>query len=342
MTSQERVRLALSREETDRVPYCELGVDRALAEQLMGWGAGGNERANLEANFYTVEESKEIAGKLGLDNLVFALRAPVYAEKKPGKHGRLFYGAGQIKNEKDIARMKLPDPRDPALYREAEEFLKRKGDYSAWIATRIGIFPAMLSLGLETFSLALYDNRRFVETVLDIYFEWAEEVAEHVCRMGFDVYVTTDDMAFKTQPFFSPAIFREMVVPRYRRVLEKVHIPWITHSDGNIEPFLEDLLSLGISGLHPVEKGAMDIRRIKKEYGNRVCLLGNVDLNLLGAGTPEEVDEEVRGLIRDVAPGGGYIVTSGNSLAGYLKPENVIALSQAVQKHGRYPIDLSP
>jgi uroporphyrinogen decarboxylase len=87
-------------------------------------------------------------------------------------------------------------------------------------------------------------------------------------------------------------------------------------------------------------QGAMDIRRIKKKYGHRVCLLGNVDLNLLGAGTPEEVDEEVRGLIRDVAPGGGYIVTSGNSLAGYLKPENVLALSAAVKKYGRYPISL--
>jgi len=52
------------------------------------------------------------------------------------------------------------------------------------------------------------------------------------------------------------------------------------------------------------------------------------------------VDEEVRGLIRDVAPGGGYIVTSGNSLAGYLKPENVLALSRAVQKYGLYPISV--
>jgi uroporphyrinogen decarboxylase len=68
--------------------------------------------------------------------------------------------------------------------------------------------------------------------------------------------------------------------------------------------------------------------------------LGNVDLNLLGMGMPEDVDREVRGLIRDVGPGGGYIVTSGNSLAGYLKPENVLALSNAVQAYGRYPIRL--
>lgn len=91
-------------------------------------------------------------------------------------------------------------------------------------------------------------------------------------------------------------------------------------------------------GLHPNEKGAVDIREVKRTYGKRACVLGNVDLNLLGMGGPEAVDEEVRGLIRDLGPGGGYIVTSGNSLAGYLIPENVMALSRAVRKYGRYPI----
>jgi len=79
---------------------------------------------------------------------------------------------------------------------------------------------------------------------------------------------------------------------------------------------------------------------VKKEYGDRVCLLGNVDLNILGAGTPEETDEEVKYLIRNVAPGGGYILTSGNSLASYLDPKCVMAMSNAVKKYGRYPIDL--
>ena len=79
---------------------------------------------------------------------------------------------------------------------------------------------------------------------------------------------------------------------------------------------------------------------MKREYGDRLCLLGNVDLNILTLGTREDVDEEVRGLIRDVGPGGGYIVTSGSSLAAYVKPENAVALSKAVQKYGHYPLDL--
>ena len=338
MTPRERVRLALACEVPDRVPYCEVGIDRALADQIMDWGSGSSEAANLESNPYTVDESILLARRLGLDNITFSLKAPTYADRVPGERGRLFFGHGQIRSERDIEKISLPDPRDPEMYREAEHFVNNKGDYSAWLVTRIGVFSTMLSLGFEAFSVALLENRRFVETVLDLYFDWAAELSEHVCRLGFDAIVTTDDLAFKTQPFFSPEIFREVVLPRYRRVAESISIPWIAHTDGNVELLLDDLLSVGICGIHPIENGAMDIREVKRRYAGKACLLGNVDLNLLGAGTPEEVVTEVRALIRDIAPGGGYIITSGNSLAGYLKPENVMALSRAARRYGRYPL----
>jgi uroporphyrinogen decarboxylase len=338
MNSCERVLIALRGEEPDRVPYCELGIDRALAQRLMGWGEPESQAANLEADNYTVDEAKAIAETLGTDNICYVLRAPVYAHKQPGADGRLFYTEGMIKTEADLSLLQLPDPHDEALYTEAKTFVEQKGDYAAWLVTRIGIFPTLLSMGMEDFSLALYDNRPFVEAILDRYCDWIMVVAEQVCQMGFDVFVSTDDLAFKTGPFFSPAVFRDLALPRYQRVAEKITLPWIIHSDGNIMPFLADLLSLGIIGLHPLEKGAMDIQAMKRAYGDRLCLLGNVDLNLLGLGKPEEVEQEVRELIREVGPGGGYIVTCGNSLAGYLRPENVRALGAAVQKYGRYPL----
>ena len=281
-----------------------------------------------------------MASFLHLDNLSYVMRAPVYAHKVAGQDGRLFYSEGMIKTEADFSMLELPDPTDDALYAEAEGFTRQKGEYTAWFMTRIGIFSTMLSMGMEHFSIALRDNRPFVETVLDHYCDWTTVVAERVCQLGFDVFVSTDDMAFKTGPFFSPKVFRELALPRYRRVAEKITLPWVIHTDGNILSFLDDLMSLGIVGLHPNEKGAMDIRAMKREYGDRLCLLGNVDLNILTLGTREDVDEEVRGLIRDVGPGGGYIVTSGSSLAAYVKPENAVALSKAVQKYGHYPLDL--
>ena len=336
MNSKQRVLTALRRGQPDRVPHCELGIDRALAQQLMGWGAPISQAANLEANTYSVEEAIALARHLGLDNLSYVLRAPVYARKVVGKDGRLFYGEGQLRSEAALALLELPDPHDDALYAGAEAFLAGSGDFSAWFITRMGIFPTMLGMGTENFSIALYENRGLVETILDRYVDWAIVVAERVCRMGFDVYVTTDDMAFKTAPFFSPKVFRELVMPRYRRLAEKVTLPWVIHSDGNMLPFLDDLVSVGIAGFHPNEKGAMDIAGVKRDYGDRICVLGNVDLNILGLGSTDDVDSEVHDLIRDVGPGGGYIITSGNSLAGYLKPENVLAFRDAVRRYGQY------
>jgi len=338
MTSRERVAAALRCEQPDRVPYCELGIDRALAQKLMGWGEPDSQGYNMEANVYAIDEAKALADSMHLDNVNYVLRAPVYAHKHPGQDGRLFYGDGMIQTEADLDKLVLPDPHDDALYEGPAAFVAEKGDRSAWFVTRVGIFPTLLSMGVEAFSIALYENRSLVETVLDRYCAWAEALAERVCALGFDVFVTTDDMAFNTAPYFSPEVFRDLVLPHYRRVAKVISLPWIIHSDGNLMPFLDDLLDLRIAGLHPIEKGAMDIRAMKKRYGKRICLLGNVDLNLLGMGTEAEVDAEVRDLIRDVGPGGGYVVTSGNSLAGYVKPENARALSAAVQKYGAYPL----
>jgi hypothetical protein len=322
------------------VPYCEIGIDRSLAQQLMGWGEPEGQGYNLEANVYKIREALDLADYLRLDNIFYVLRAPVYAEKVPGQDGRLFYGRGMIETRSDLDLVRLPDPYDDALYAGAAEFASQKRDRAACLVTRIGIFPTVLGMGIESFSIALYEDRAFVEELLDRYCDWAAVVAERVCQLGFDVFISTDDMAFKSAPFFSPQVFRELVLPRFQRVREQITLPWVIHSDGNLMPFLEDLVNLGIVGLHPLEKGAMDIRAIKRSHGDRICLLGNVDLNLLGLGTPEDVEREVLGLIRDVGPGGGYVVTSGNSLAGYLRPENVLALSRAVQRYGRYPLSV--
>jgi uroporphyrinogen decarboxylase len=336
MTQRERVLTALRLEEPDRVPYMEFSIDPIFARKLMNWGDRVEALKNLEINPYSADQAKEIATFLHKDNIAYVLRAPIYAHKEKGKDGRVFYGDGLIKTEADLDMLDLPDPDDDTLYDAARAFAAEKSDFAACLVSRAGIFPTILSMGIETFSIALYENLPFVEELLDRYFNWTIAVAERINDLGFDIFVTTDDMAFKTGPYFSPDVFRTLVLPRYKRLEEKVSLPWIAHSDGNITPILDDFLSVGLAGIHPLENGAVDILAIKKNYGRRVCLLGNVDLNLLGNGTPEEVDEEVKGLIRDISPGGGYIVTSGNSLAAYCIPENVIAMAEAVQKYGKY------
>jgi uroporphyrinogen decarboxylase len=95
-----------------------------------------------------------------------------------------------------------------------------------------------------------------------------------------------------------------------------------------------------MNGLHPIQPSAMDIKQIKAKYGNRVCILGNIDLDYtLTLGTPGEVDKEVKEKIAAAGPDGGYIVTSANSLPDYCKTENVWAMARAIKKYGKYPLD---
>jgi uroporphyrinogen decarboxylase len=112
-------------------------------------------------------------------------------------------------------------------------------------------------------------------------------------------------------------------------VAEKVSKPWVMHSDGKIVPLIDDLLSLGTNGLHALEPEALDIREVKRRWGDRVCLIGNVSLVTLGRGTPEQVEAEAAGLIRDLGGMGGYILSSANSLTSYVPVENAMALAGA-------------
>lgn len=341
MTSRERVAAALRREQPDRVPFCELGVDRQVAEQILG-------RAlppvpNLETNPRSLADEIELAERLGKDNIAYTLRAPVFTEQGCTDGQTTYYTDGLIRSEADLDLLALPDPEDDRLYEPVAEWAAGKRDFSLWVVTRLGLFSAILSVGMERFFVGLIERPGFIASVVDRYCDWAAAVVERVCALDIDVLASTDDLAGKHGPFFSPALFRDLVTPRFAaiagdRVTHGITRPWVLHSDGDLTLLLGDLLGLGIDGLHPNEKGAMDIRAMKRDYGERLCLLGNVDLNLLGLGTPEQVTEEVRGLIHDVGPGGGYIVTSGNSIAHYCRVENVYAMAEAVRRFGVYPL----
>jgi len=173
--------------------------------------------------------------------------------------------------------------------------------------------------------------------LMDIFIDWACRAIPRINELGFDFMIVPEDLAWKQGPLFSPKMFRELFLPRMKRAAEKIKIPWIYHSDGNLLPILDDLLTLGMNGLANIEPNAMDIVALKKRYGRRICLVGNIDLHYtLTQGTPEETEAEVKKRIAEVGPGGGYILASSNSLTAYCKPENVLAMNRAVLKYGNY------
>jgi uroporphyrinogen decarboxylase len=335
MNSRERVLAALNLEQPDRIPFGEMGIDRPFAARLMNWEKS-KALGTRDKDPYSAEQIKAVARKLNLDTIFYYFRPPIFADQEVDGNGYVHYGVGHILTEDDIGKIQLPDPYDDSFYEGARIFASQKEDYAALLVCRAGLYPAMSSMGFENFCLSLYMNPGFVEKVLDIYFDWAAAVAERATSIGFDVFVTTDDFASKNGLFFDPQMFRDVMIPRYRRIKDKLRIPWVMHSDGNIMEQIEDIIQLGVAGLHPFEKDAIDIREVKRRFGDRICLWGNVDVNMLSLGNPEDVEKEVKGLIEDVSYGGGYILTSGNSITNYCKMENIISMSKTVQKYGAY------
>jgi uroporphyrinogen decarboxylase len=192
-------------------------------------------------------------------------------------------------------------------------------------------------MGIESFSYALYDDRKLVEALLDLFTDWSRRVMVHLNDIGFDVAMIAEDLGGKSGPLFSPKVVRELFIPRMRKVVEALKLPWIWHSDGNILPILDDMLTLGMKVIANLEPSAMDVVQLKKDYGGRVCLMGSIDLHYtLTMKSPAEVEQEVKERIETLGRGGGYILASSNGLANYCKPENIVAMSRALEKYGTY------
>jgi uroporphyrinogen decarboxylase len=77
---------------------------------------------------------------------------------------------------------------------------------------------------------------------------------------------------------------------------------------------------------------------VKKQFGDRICLIGNVSNELLRSASTDEIEARVRELLRDVAPGGGFCLGSGNSVPAWAKFDNYMAMRDATLRYGSYPI----
>jgi hypothetical protein len=304
----------------------ELGAGESARESVVLTGA------LLESALYTPAELARVLHLDGFGAYLFLKHGGVSAEVA----GRSMITGGTLATRADLNRLALPDPDDPAIYEPYRRFIaeNRAEGKALFCFLNIGSDPVILGMGFERFALALYDDRALVEDLFSLYTTWMARAAAHLSELDFDFLWFGDDIAFKTQPYVSPRVFRQLFMPHFRRVIDNVRKPWIFHSDGNLLPILDDLLTLGMNGLHPIEPEAMDLAFLKRRYGGRVCLVGNVSVDTLARGCPADVTALVRRAISTAAPGGGYIAGSSNSIPDYCRPENVLAMRDAILRYG--------
>ena len=333
MNSRQRVMTALALKEPDYVPFVDW-VDATAKEKL------------ISAMGVQAQDEADFAIQLNMDALCCASEAylaPVFCKKTIGSDGREHLtDEGFIQTDNDLHRMVLPDLSDD-FFDEARQFIDTYGnkDLALFCGLRPGMMNTIYSMGWMGFSIALAENVQLVETIFDRYIDWNCELVEKLQSIGFDFFVAYDDIAYNSGPMFSPQVLRELFLPRFRRLADVFTIPWVYHSDGDLSRIFDDLLTLGMDGMNPFQPPMMDIESYKKEYGDRICIWGNIDLvYTLSQGSTAEVDAEVKERIKKLAPGGGYILSSANSITEFCKPENVLAMVDARNKYGNYPINL--
>ena len=200
-------------------------------------------------------------------------------------------------------------------------------------------------MGMENLLMAILIEPELVRALVNMSVDLNLEMARQVVARGAKIVYTGDDYAGNKGPFMSPKHFRELFYPGLRRVMggfRELGLLVIKHTDGNLWPIMDMIIDSGIDCLDPIDPQAgMDLAEVKAKYGDRVALKGNVDCaQTMTFGTPEDVIAETKEALRKGAPGGGFILSSSNSIHSSVKPENYTAMLQTLQKHGQYPIRL--
>jgi len=322
MTSKERVLCALKRGTPDRVPFAESTINRQILGILFG------EQSAADPVY--------VAERLGIDVLAFRFFPPLCVNTIRLPDGRTWQTGGKLHTRDDLEILEsLKDPTDPALYVDLENLVRRNDGRRAIVGrTRLGLSPMLMSMDLEGFSLALADDPEIVVRILKRYAQWSAVAIHEMIKRGADLIWCYDDFAHHTGPMMSPGIFRSMILPCLMETAQSISVPWIYHSDGDLRLVLKDLLTLGMSGLHPLEPECMSLKELKRQFGRQVCLVGNVSVDILSRGTTEQTRREVQRCLRDGSPGGGYMITSSNSVPSYAIPENVLAMADEIRKAG--------
>lgn len=254
----------------------------------------------------------------------------------------------------DIEKFPWPDPLDPArfstLKERADKFVY--GEKKAYILGRqyAGIWETALWMsGFEKFFCDMMLNEKFAHSLLDKITElkmqyWGkalEAVGENVL-----VISEADDLATQNSLLCSEELYRKIVHPYHKKLFEyikkkagnKVYIFY--HTCGAVKPLIPYLIEEGVDILNPVQVNAVgiDTKVLKKEFGKDMTFWGGgVDTqHVLPNGTPEQVRDEVKRRIEDLAPGGGFVFASVHNVQSDVPPQNFMAMWETLQKYGIY------
>ncbi len=259
-----------------------------------------------------------------------------------------WYVDGWITGEEELERAR---PLLAQLQAPPRETLNRFNKFAAMAISR-GICPipavggpfteVLEGMGWSAFARAARKNLPFMRKFAELATNNAVLAVSTICKET-DVKIVhlPDDIAMKQNVMLTPTLMKEVFFPCFQRITEAAHSNGgriFLHTDGFVEPLIPALVDAGFDGLQCLESAAgVDIRRVKREWGNQLCLVGNVDCNRdLFYMTPAQLERQAADMVNDLKDGGGYIFGPSSTIYGAHPLENVLAIVEGWKEERDY------
>ena len=380
MTPRERVLTALNHQEPDRVPVALGGGPYGLVDdlyfRLLKLLALGNPVAPFRQGHNISYLDDRVFERLGIDTRYVWPRASPSSPSRetddlglfldgfgqPWKRALPYYYAAQgmlsqaTRIDEIDQLVHWPDTDDPRWtvgVRERAQTLRENTDafVVARMVTSYGPYQTACNLrGAEEFMVDLALNEEFAaalmeritQTMVGLLRGYLAACGDYIDMME----LPGDDYAGNETLIISPQMFRQIIKPALKQLITVIkeyrpEIKVMLHSDGAITKLLPDIVDLGVDVLHPLEPlPAMDLSQIKAEFGKELTFLGGIDISHAMPGSRDDVVEETKRRLQQLAPGGGYILAPANHLQADVPPENVVTLFETAHTLGRYPIEI--
>lgn len=212
-------------------------------------------------------------------------------------------------------------------YRETKEKAQREGKFLAFYSSNIFSYMTMLC-GHEHLLYGMADDPTWILDMSETYSKLQCELQDMLfSKEGWpDCLWYTDDLGYKQAPFMSTAMFKELILPGYKRTFDHCHAnntPVVLHSCGFMEPFIESLIEIGLNCLQAMEvKAGMDVLKIHEKWGDKIALIGGIDARCLESNNKEEIINELDKKLSKLMTGYGYILHSDHSISNLVEYES--------------------
>lgn len=341
MTHRERVENAIAHKQTDRPPKGEILIDDDFLE-LYSPGYTNRFETYLavldEFNLDLVSEdlSRPAPKKIGTAPSGRPIMEDCWGVRFEFAHDGLHYCQFPVPEPAAADTFEFPDPK---IY-TAEKLAKWKQETDRYVCAILGgTFDNLVPLiGFDTLMMWTIEAPEALEKLAWKAARFNLGLAEIAAAAGTDMMILADDIAYNSGTFIAPKMLRKIFFPPLKWLVEEIKNRTKTvcfmHTDGDINAVMDDIADCGFDGLQALQPSAgMDIRHIKKTYGDKLCLWGNLDLDyLLPRGTKEEIQTEVRSLVKDIGQDGGWILSTCNTLSYGVPVEAARAMYTALEE----------